>query len=74
MVRRQSLAGLANPSQEKKARYRISWRAPALNAQQYLQQNPQAAAQSQLNQLKDKMNKLGNNGGGDSGYARFQTQ
>lgn len=32
------------------------------NAQQYLQQNLQAA-QAQLNQLKDKVNKLGNKGG-----------
>ncbi|MBO9204674.1 MULTISPECIES: hypothetical protein [Niastella] len=59
----QSLAGLQTRSQvQQQIQNQLAGGGP--NAQQYLQQNLQAA-QSQLNTLKDKLNKLG--GGGGSG-------
>ncbi|HEX6431628.1 MAG TPA: hypothetical protein VF008_28250 [Niastella sp.] len=58
----QSLAGLQTRSQvQQQIQTQLASAGP--NAQQYLQQNMQAA-QAQLNTLKDKLNKLGGSGGG----------
>jgi hypothetical protein len=66
----QSLAGLQTRSQvQQQIQSQLSSAGP--NAQQYLQQNLQAA-QSQLNQLKDKVNKLGGNGSGDMDMPDFK--
>jgi hypothetical protein len=66
----QSLAGLQTRSQvQQQIQSQLAAGGP--NAQQYLQQNLQAA-QSQLNTLKDKLNKLGNNGGGDLDMPDFK--
>lgn len=67
----QSLAGLQTRSQvQQQIQSQLSGAGP--NAQQYLQQNLQAA-QSQLNQLKDKVNKLGGSGGsGDMDLPDFK--
>jgi hypothetical protein len=66
----QSLAGLQTRSQvQQQIQTQLAGAGP--NAQQYLQQNLQAA-QSQLNQLKDKVNKLGGNGSGDMDMPDFK--
>jgi hypothetical protein len=66
----QSLAGLQTRSQvQQQIQNQLAGGGP--NAQQYLQQNLQAA-QSQLNQLKDKMNKLGGGGSGDADMPNFK--
>jgi len=66
----QSLAGLQTRSQvQQLIQNQLAGGGP--NAQQYLQQNLQAA-QSQLNTLKDKLNKLGSNGGGDVDMPNFK--
>jgi hypothetical protein len=66
----QSLAGLQTRSQvQQQIQTQLAGAGP--NAQQYLQQNLQAA-QSQLNQLKDKMNKLGGSGSGDMDMPDFK--
>jgi hypothetical protein len=66
----QSLAGLQTRSQvQQQIQSQIGGAGP--NAQQYLQQNIQAA-QSQLSQLKDKVNKLGGNGSGDMDMPDFK--
>jgi hypothetical protein len=66
----QSLAGLQTRSQvQQQIQSQLASAGP--NAQQYLQQNLQAA-QGQLNQLKDKLNKLGSNGGGDMDMPDFK--
>jgi hypothetical protein len=66
----QSLAGLQTRSQvQSLIQNQLASGGP--NAQQYLQQNLQAA-QSQLNTLKDKLNKLGSNGGGDPDMPNFK--
>ncbi len=65
-----SLAGLQTRAQvQSQIQGQLASAGP--NAQQYSQQNLQAA-QSQLNALKDKMNKLGNNGGGDMDMPDFK--
>lgn len=66
----QSLAGLQTRAQvQQQIQSQLASAGP--NAQQYLQQNLQAA-QSQLNQLKDKVNKLGGSGGGDMDMPDFK--
>ncbi|WP_205510092.1 hypothetical protein [Longitalea arenae] len=66
----QSLAGLQTRSQvQQQIQSQLAGAGP--NAQQYLQQNLQAA-QSQLNQLKDKINKLGGSGGDDMDMPDFK--
>lgn len=66
----QSLAGLQTRAQvQQQIQTQLAGAGP--NAQQYLQQNLQAA-QSQLNQLKDKLNKLGSSGGGDMDMPDFK--
>jgi hypothetical protein len=66
----QSLAGLQTRSQvQQQIQTQLAGGGP--NAQQYLQQNLQAA-QSQLNQLKDKMNKLGGSSSGDMEMPDFK--
>jgi hypothetical protein len=66
----QSLAGLQTRSQvQQQIQTQLAGAGP--NAQQYLQQNLQAA-QSQLNQLKDKVNKLGGSGSGDMEMPDFK--
>lgn len=66
----QSLAGLQTRSQvQQQIQSQLSSAGP--NAQQYLQQNLQAA-QSQLNQLKDKINKLGGSSSGDMEIPDFK--
>jgi hypothetical protein len=66
----QSLAGLQTRAQvQQQIQNQLAGGGP--NAQQYLQQNLQAA-QSQLNTLKDKLNKLGGNGGGDPDMPDFK--
>lgn len=66
----QSLAGLQTRSQvQQQIQTQLAGAGP--NAQQYLQQNLQSA-QSQLNQLKDKMNKLGGSGSGDMEMPDFK--
>jgi len=66
----QSLAGLQTRSQvQQQIQSQLAGGGP--NAQQYLQQNIQAA-QSQLNQLKDKVNKLGGSGSGDMEIPDFK--
>jgi hypothetical protein len=66
----QSLAGLQTRSQvQQQIQSQLAGAGP--NAQQYLQQNLQAA-QSQLNQLKDKVNKLGGSDGGDMDMPDFK--
>jgi hypothetical protein len=66
----QSLAGLQTRAQvQQQIQSQLASAGP--NAQQYLQQNLQAA-QSQLNTLKDKINKLGGSGGGDMDMPDFK--
>jgi len=66
----QALAGLQTRAQvQQQIQSQLAGGGP--NAQQYLQQNLQAA-QGQLNTLKDKLNKLGNNGGGDVDMPDFK--
>ncbi len=66
----QSLAGLQTRSQvQQQIQGQLASAGP--NAQQYLQQNLQAA-QAQLNTLKDKLNKLGGSGGGDVDMPDFK--
>jgi hypothetical protein len=66
----QSLAGLQTRSQvQQQIQGQLASAGP--NAQQYLQQNLQAA-QVQLNTLKDKLNKLGGSGGGDVDMPDFK--
>jgi hypothetical protein len=66
----QSLAGLQTRSQvQQQIQTQLAGAGP--NAQQYLQRNLQGA-QSQLNQLKDKMNKLGGSGSGDMEMPDFK--
>ncbi|OQP63459.1 hypothetical protein A3860_24255 [Niastella vici] len=66
----QSLAGLQTRAQvQQQIQNQLASGGP--NAQQYLQQNLQAA-QSQLNTLKDKLNKLGGSGGGDMDMPDFK--
>jgi hypothetical protein len=66
----QSLAGLQTRSQvQQQIQTQLAGAGP--NAQQYLQQNLQTA-QSQLNQLKDKVNKLGGDGSGDMEMPDFK--
>ena len=66
----QSLAGLQTRSQvQQQIQSQLASAGP--NAQQYLQQNLQAA-QAQLNTLKDKLNKLGGSGGGDMDMPDFK--
>jgi hypothetical protein len=66
----QSLAGLQTRSQvQQQIQSQLAGAGP--NAQQYLQQNLQAA-QSQLNTLKDKVNKLGGSGSGDTEMPDFK--
>lgn len=66
----QSLAGLQTRAQvQQQIQNQLASGGP--NAQQYLQQNLQAA-QSQLNTLKDKINKLGGNGSGDMDMPDFK--
>ncbi|OQP46227.1 hypothetical protein A4H97_31180 [Niastella yeongjuensis] len=66
----QSLAGLQTRSQvQQQIQNQIASGGP--NAQQMVQQNLQAA-QSQLNTLKDKLNKLGGSGSGDMEIPDFK--
>jgi hypothetical protein len=66
----QSLAGLQTRAQvQQQIQTQLASAGP--NAQQYLQQNMQAA-QAQLNQLKDKISKLGGNGGSDMDMPDFK--
>ncbi|THU31200.1 hypothetical protein FAM09_29375 [Niastella caeni] len=66
----QSLAGLQTRAQvQQQIQSQLAGGGP--NAQQYLQQNLQAA-QSQLNQLKDKINKLGGSSSGDADMPDFK--
>jgi hypothetical protein len=66
----QSLAGLQTRSQvQQQIQSQLAGGGP--NAQQYLQQNVQAA-QSQLSQLKDKVNKLGGSGSDDMEIPDFK--
>jgi hypothetical protein len=66
----QSLAGLQTRSQvQQQIQSQLAGGGP--NAQQYLLQNIQAT-QSQLNQLKDKVNKLGGSGSGDMEMPDFK--
>ena len=66
----QSLAGLQTRAQvQQQIQTQLASGGP--NAQQYLQQNLQAA-QAQLNTLKDKLNKLGGNGSGDMEMPDFK--
>ncbi|OQP67840.1 hypothetical protein [Niastella populi] len=66
----QSLAGLQTRSQvQQQIQGQLAGAGP--NAQQYLQQNIQAA-QTQLSQLKDKVNKLGGSGSGDLDMPDFK--
>jgi hypothetical protein len=66
----QSLAGLQTRSQvQQQIQNQLASGGP--NAQQYLQQNLQAA-QAQLNTLKDKINKLGGSGGSDTEMPDFK--
>ncbi|THU39227.1 hypothetical protein FAM09_11990 [Niastella caeni] len=66
----QSLAGLQTRAQvNQQIQTQLAGAGP--NAQQYLQQNLQAA-QTQLNQLKDKINKLGGSGSGDMEMPDFK--
>lgn len=66
----QSLAGLQTRTQvQQQIQTQLASAGP--NAQQYLQQNLQAA-QSQLNTLKDKINKLGGGGSGDMDMPDFK--
>ncbi len=66
----QSLAGLQTRSQvQQQIQNQIAGGGP--NAQQMVQQNLQAA-QTQLNTLKDKLNKLGNGGGSDMDVPDFK--
>ena len=66
----QSLAGLQTRAQvQQQIQTQLASAGP--NAQQYLQQNLQAA-QAQLNQLKDKISKLGGNGGSDMDMPDFK--
>jgi hypothetical protein len=66
----QSLAGLQTRAQvQQQIQTQLASAGP--NAQQYLQQNIQAA-QAQLNKLKDKISKLGGNGGSDMDMPDFK--
>lgn len=66
----QSLTGLQTRAQVQ-SQIQTQLAGAGSNAQQYLQQNLQAA-QSQLNQLKDKINKLGGSGSGDMEMPDFK--
>jgi hypothetical protein len=66
----QSLTGLQTRAQvQQQIQTQLAGAGP--NAQQYLQQNLQAA-QAQLNQLKDKLNKLGGSGSTDMDLPDFK--